>query len=69
LIELRAIGSKKRDGEKQSGSELLRMRRPGDRFKLRNLYDHRVGRLASRLQAEKPGDRGLQLRSVGASGI
>jgi hypothetical protein len=37
LIELRAVGSEKEDGEKQSGSELLRIRRPGDRFKLGDL--------------------------------
>src|SRR6266566_4996718 len=59
LIELRAIASKKGYGEKQSGSELLRIRRPGDRVNIRDLYDHRFSRLASRLQGEMPVDRGL----------
>ena len=69
LIELRAVASKKGDGKKQSGSELLRIRRPGDRFKLRDLHDHRFSRLASWLQAEMLVDRGLQLGLSGASGI
>jgi hypothetical protein len=48
---------------------LLRIRRPSDRFKLRDLHDQRVGRLVSRLQAEMPVDRGLQLALSGAFGI
>src|SRR6266566_839827 len=64
LIELRAVASKKGDGKKQSGSELLRIRRRGDRFELRDLDDQHFSRLASRLKAEMPVDRGLQLGSV-----
>ena len=69
LIKLRAVGSEKRDGEKQSGSELRGIRRPSGRFKLRDLHDQRFRRLVSRLQAEMPIDRGLQLGSVRGIGI
>lgn len=64
LIELRAVGSEKGQGKKQSGSELLRIRRPSDRFKLRDLHDQRFGRLVSRLQAQLPVDRGFEFASV-----
>jgi hypothetical protein len=64
LIELRAVASEEGDGQKQSGSELLRIRRPADRFELRDLHNHRFDRLASRLPAQMPVDRGLKFGSV-----
>jgi len=64
LIELGAVGSEKGDGEKQSGSELLGVRRPIGRLQHRDLHDQRFRRLVSRLQAEMPVDCGLQLGSV-----
>src|SRR5947199_412404 len=65
LLELRAVAPEKGDGEKQSGSELLRIRRPRYRFELRDPHDQRFRHLVSRLQAEMPVDRGLQLGFVG----